>query len=174
MERISQRHLIKLAKKGNVEAFEKLFSRFERDIYTLAYRILGCREDAEDVLQNVALKMWEHLKDFKGKSSLWTWLYRITVNECMRVLRHRKSHYSLPRHISTPSPDIQLEIEDLLRRLPERERVVILLRDVYNYTFDEIAEMIDTTPGNVRVILHRARKRLKAMWMGGKKHDEHK
>ncbi len=166
---MKERALIKRAQKGDVEAFEELFSRFERDIYTLAYRLVGCREDAEDILQNVALKMWEHLKDFKGKSSLWTWLYRITVNESMRVLRHRKSTYSLPKNISTPSPDIHLEIEDLLMRLPERERVVILLRDVYNYTFDEIAEMLDTSSGNVRVILHRARKHLRQMWVRGKK-----
>ena len=166
---MNERDLIKRAKKGDVEAFEKLFSRFERDIYTLAYRFVGNREDAEDVLQNVALKMWEHLKSFRGSSSLWTWLYRITVNESMRILRHRKSSYSLPRTLSTPSHDIHLEIEDLLMRLPEREKAVILLRDVYNYTFDEIAEMLDTSPGNVRVILHRARKHLKAMWVRGRK-----
>ncbi|UZN23543.1 sigma-70 family RNA polymerase sigma factor [bacterium 3DAC] len=169
MGRVNEKDLIKRAKKGDVEAFEKLFARFERDIYTLAYRFVGNKEDAEDVLQNVALKMWEHLKGFKGKSSLWTWLYRITVNESMRMLRHRKSTYSLPRYLSTPSPDIHLEIEDLLMRLPDRERAVILLRDVYNYTFEEIADMIGTSPGNVRVILHRARKHLKAMWVRGKK-----
>jgi len=166
---VREKDLIKRAQKGDVKAFEKLFVRFERDIYTLAYRLVGSREDAEDILQNVALKMWEHLKQFKGRSSLWTWLYKITVNESLQLLRHRKTMYSLPYNISSSSPDIHLEIEDLLFRLPDRERTVIVLRDIYNYSFDEIAQMLDTTPGNVRVILHRARKHLKSLWVKGRK-----
>ncbi len=164
------RDLIKRAQRGDAEAFERLFERFERDIYTLAYRITNSEEDAEDILQSVALKMWEHLKNFRGDSSLWTWLYRITVNESLRVLKSKK--YSVkfqPWHSpKTEKVELVLAIEDMVRRLPERQRIALVMRDIYNFSMEEIARTLETTPGAVRAILYRARRNLRSMWVGRK------
>jgi len=82
--------LIEKVKRGDPKAFQELFSRFERDIYTLAYRLLGNREDAEDVTQEVAWILWSKIKSFRNESSLSTWLYRVTANTALQLLRKKR------------------------------------------------------------------------------------
>jgi len=158
--------LIEKVKRGDPKAFQELFGRFERDIFTLAYRLLGNREDAEDVTQEVAWILWSKIKSFRNESSLSTWLYRVTANTALQVLRKKRKIIYVEPSAHT-AEDMHLMLEMAVMDLPENQRALIVLRDIYNFPIKEIAKMLDISEENVRVQLHRARKALRKKLEGG-------
>lgn len=179
--------LVQRAISGDLSAFERLISRHERLLYTLALRITASPEDALDVTQDSFLSAMEHLGDFRGDASFATWIRRITTHAALKVLRKRRG---LPRvsldaiqespesYANVPHPDYIAEwgksprdlleiqetrttIEAALAELDERHRLVFLLRDVEGFSIRETAESLGISEPNVKVRLLRARLQLR-------------
>ncbi len=166
------RELMEAARRGEAGAFEELVERTHRRVYTLAYRLVGDPHEAEDVAQEAYLRAYRSLRGFRGESRFETWLYRITTNTAMSHLRRRgrfgdvlaEGDDRLVREPEARTPDEVVardEVERALAVLPAGQRTVVLLKDVYGFSCQEIGEEIGISEGAVKVRLHRARKRLK-------------
>lgn len=169
---------IRLAKKGDSDAFERLMSAHEGRMYALALRMCGHREDAQDCLQEAMIRIYKALDRFKGQSSFATWAYRITMNACLDELRRRKSRQgaSLDALLDSgwaPSdpedtPDRHVlrterreAIERAIYALPEDMRAAIVLRDVQGFSYEEIARILDANIGTIKSRISRSRERLR-------------
>lgn len=183
MKEQSEVTLIKLCKEGDLQAFEELISKYEARVFNITFRILGDYAEAEDVSQDILVKVFRFIKGFKEQSSFYTWLYRITVNECMDVINKRKKAviYSIDTPIETENDEIAREIQDkgesveekaernelrkylaeAINSLSSEHRAVIVLRDVQGFSYEEIAEIIKCPPGTVKSRINRARCELK-------------
>jgi len=174
--------LVEDARKGDMAAFKKLVLKHKNNVYALAHNLTRCREDAEDVSQEVFIKVYRSLDRFKGESRFSTWLYRITLNTCLS-LRSTKS-YSAERtnanmdEIAENNPDllstaqsdpeekitsvfIQAHIEQALQKLSQQERIVFTMRNSNDMSFNEIVEILQLQPGTVRSLHFRALRKLR-------------
>jgi RNA polymerase sigma-70 factor (ECF subfamily) len=174
--------LVHRAKGGELSAFEALTLRYERQVYSLARRILRHEQDAEDITQQTFLSALEHLETFREESSFSTWLFRIATFAALKVLRKRKGlnladpadeGYDSVPHPSfiadwRESPQMLVQraetrraIEEALALVPEKYRLVFLLRDVQGLSVRETATALGITEANVKVRLLRARLQLR-------------
>lgn len=167
--------VVERARKGDDAAFEELVRETYAEMYGVAYRLLGNEDDARDVLQEAYVRVYKSLKKFRGDSALSTWLYRITANAAYTYMRKRQKHRHddlerveepesttlLPEDASQNS-DLRDELKDLLLTLPPDQRVVVVMKDVYDLPHDEIADELGISVTAAKVRLHRARKRLRA------------
>ena len=165
------------AQDGCPDAFGDLVRATYEDTYSLALRLVGNPEDAQDVAQDTYLRAFRAIGRFRGEASIATWLYRITTN-CATTLiarRRRVNHDSLPDGDAVvddcPEHDPQLRADtaDLRERviaalgaLPVKLRSVIVLRDIYDLSHDAIARQLGITESAAKVRLHRARQKLRA------------
>jgi RNA polymerase sigma-70 factor (ECF subfamily) len=165
--------LVARCKRGDRAAYEELVRATHRRVYSLAYRMVGDRGDAEDVAQEAYLRMFRGLAGFREEAAFETWMHRIVANCAVSHLRRRGRFGDLVRDEEPPerpTPDRAQEItvqrDDLTRglaSLPEGQRVCLLLKDVYDLSVREVAQEVGIEEGAVKVRLHRARKRLKEM-----------
>ncbi len=179
--------LVHRAKAGDVDAFEELTGRHERQVYTLALRMLRHEQDAEDVTQQAFLSALEHLKDFREDASFATWLLRIATHAALKIIRKRKGldTVSLEEATTPREPDeaiphpefiadwrqspaelvdrreVQRLLDDALAQLDENHRMVFLLRDVEGFSIKETADALGLTEANTKVRLLRARLQLR-------------
>jgi len=175
------------AQAGELAAFEALATRYERRVYSLAWRILRQEQDAEDVTQQTFLSVLEHLADFRAQSSFATWIMRVATHAALKILRRRKGLAAAawapavdPRDEDGPIPHPEFIadwrespailvvrhesrelIETALARLDEKYRLVFLLRDVEGLSVRETAETLGIGEDNVKVRLLRARLQLR-------------
>lgn len=177
-------HWIKAAAKGDTVAFEKLIRLYEKKIYNICLRLLGKPDEAYDAAQEVCIKIWKQLKNFRGESKLSTWIYRIATNTCLDLLRQQKRRQEeilLFIDDETKGEEVNgcgvITWEDLSVQLLEKEgmnvlwqaigelkeehRVIIILRDMEGYSYEEIATALDLSIGTVKSRLSRARMSLK-------------
>ena len=174
--------LVARAQAQDLAAYEELVCRYQGKIYSLLYNMTGHREDAEDLLQDVFIKAHASLARFRGKSSFYTWVYRIAVNRAInfRKKRTRKAALSLddvdqglerdPAYVelSSKTPplrelslhEIQEKLNIALQTLSEKHRTVVVLHDIQGVPHDEIGKMLGCSAGTVRSRLFYARKRL--------------
>ena len=177
--------LIQRSRKGDADAFGDLVRRYQDALFNGIYRMVGDYQDAADVTQDVFLKAYRAVADFRGNASFYTWLYRIAVNTCIsrrRSLAARKAHLHVPfaaeeadgPDFDPPAADPQphkaaenreecSRIEEALGNLPEDYRVVVVLKDVEGYNYAEIAAMLDCSHGTVKSRLFRGREILRKM-----------
>jgi RNA polymerase sigma-70 factor, ECF subfamily len=172
---------------GVAVVFDEIFQRYQSLVFNLTYRILGDREEALDVSQEVFFAVYRKLSRFRGESSLKTWIYRIAVNRASNRCRwwnrlRRRGTVSLDEHLggddnrtfseslesagSTPEQALLLrekrhEIECSLRRLPVQQRVAIIMRDVEGLSYEEISELLQVSLGTVKSRIARGREELK-------------
>jgi RNA polymerase sigma-70 factor (ECF subfamily) len=159
---VDERELVRACQAGEREAFDILVERHRRTVYQLCYRFVGNHEDASDLSQEVFLRAYRGLRNFKGGSSIATWLYRIGVNACLnRVSQKRPIVEPLEpeRHVdaSTPHPvDALLRDERAARvkaaiaRLPDRQRATLVLRVYHELPHEEIARILGSSVGAVK------------------------
>lgn len=166
--------LIKRAQKGDAAAFESLYNQHLKRVYNIAWRMMGSGSDAEDIAQEVMLKAWRALPNFKLDSAFGTWLYRITINACHDELRRRKAKTVSVEQMHENGQDLETEgfeertttggsITWAIGKLSEEYRSALILRDVEGYAYDEIAEILRCPIGTVRSRINRAREQLRNM-----------
>jgi RNA polymerase sigma factor (sigma-70 family) len=169
------RELVEAAQAGDRQAMSELIRVTHRGVYTQALRLLGNPEDAADVTQDVYLRVIRKLGSFRHEASFTTWLSRVTTNVAMSTLTRRSRRLAteggapsedLPDPGGDPadrSHDLALaeRLESLVQALPEGQRQVLVLRDVYGLSTVEVATVMRLSPGAVKVRLFRARERLK-------------
>ncbi|HHZ17625.1 MAG TPA: sigma-70 family RNA polymerase sigma factor [Peptococcaceae bacterium] len=175
--------LVAKSKAGDLHAFEELVCRYERKIYTLAYRMTGNYHDANDLAQEAFLRAFQSIKGFRGDASFSTWLCRIATNVCRDELRkrYRVSLESLEQEVSfgdwemkkqipadVPGPaeiyeqqELQHELQDLINTLTPEFRMALILRDIQGLSYEEIAEQLECSLGTVKSRISRARNYLK-------------
>jgi RNA polymerase sigma factor (sigma-70 family) len=177
----AEQMLVVAAKNGDEQAFEDLFKRHQRGIYTLAFRYTRIREDAEDVVQQTFQKAFVHLQKFEGKSSLSTWLTRIAINQALMLLRSRRGQHEVPiddssSHEATPAleladagPDpeasyLQTEKTQILsaamRKLRPGARKAIELRELGELSNRDTASRLGVSIGTVKARVFHARRKL--------------
>lgn len=161
--------LVAAARSGNPDAFETLVRRHGGKVYRVALRLVGDPTDAEDATQDTFVQAWRHLERFRGDSAFSTWLYRIVVNRCLRLLRDRPSTAPL---VELPAPAIadpqravevgsQLEaVSRAVLALPFQRRAPLVLRELEGCTYEEIADALEISLPAVKGRLHRARREL--------------
>ncbi|NLB40770.1 MAG: sigma-70 family RNA polymerase sigma factor [Clostridiales bacterium] len=173
--------MIEEAKNGNFEAFGELISLYEKKIYNYCLRMTNRREDAEDLTQEVFVRVYKALKGFKGNSQFSTWIFRIAHNICIDHYRKSKlTTFSLnqprneedQREMDLPSEDPTPEEEALrkeqqefllkcIEELRPEYKTVIILRDIQHHSYEEIAEILDVPLGTVKSHISRARSALR-------------
>lgn len=166
--------LVRAAQSGDRRALEDLISRSYRPAFTLAMRLLGNADDAAEATQEAYVRMIRSIRRFREPAAFPTWLFKIVSNVCMTELR-RRSRRDIPVDLALEQDSepvdaeaiavgraFRSELERCLNRLPEVYRAVIVLRDVYDMSGEDAAEVLGISPGAVKVRLHRARKRLRA------------
>ena len=156
------------------EAISLLLPAFRRKVFGLAYSILRDRESAEDVTQEVFIKVWRALPGYDGRASISTWIYTITRNASVSALRarHPQSSLSDPEVMEAaeanypgPATDVLAERAAILKivdRLPTKQRQVVMLFYMKEQSHEEVATMLAIPVGTVKTLLHRARAQLLA------------
>ncbi|MBI3195782.1 MAG: RNA polymerase sigma factor [Ignavibacteriae bacterium] len=163
MSQQTDAELIVEFKDGNVSGFNELVRRYQKKVYWIARRIVGSHEEADDVTQDVFIKVYEKLKDFRGDSEFYTWLYRITVNTSFSVVSKRKFKDLFQYHEVEDRVDIgeeadkallQKEYQSLLdvaiADLPTQQKAVFQLRYFDELPYQEIAKIMNRSEGAVK------------------------
>ncbi len=163
---VADNDLVRSYLAGDGRAFTELVRRHERRIYNLAYRMLGRGEDAADATQEVFLTCLRKLSGFRGEAAFSTWLYRVALNVCHDALRTRGREQLVeeppePRLPGGPDPAeaaaAAADVQRALLLLPEDFRTVLILHDVQDLPYEDIAAAIGAPVGTVKSRLHRAR-----------------
>ncbi len=154
---------------GDPRAFEILVERHERRVYNLALRMTGREEDARDATQEAFLSALRKLKTFRGEAAFTTWLHRVTVNACYDLLRKRQRAPLLhdrpdaPPRSEPASPDhadavdLSLDVRAALLEVPQDFRAVLILCDVQDRSYEDVAATLEVPIGTVKSRLHRGR-----------------
>ena len=176
-EGLGDAECVKRVQKGDIDCFEILIRRHQKATFNLVYRLLGDYDEASEVAQEVFLSAYKAIQSFRGDANFSTWLYRIAFNHAST--RRRSMNLSQQRYtplenteIPNDAPvdpadaieqkEIQQEVQRALNQLDERDAALILLRDLQDVPYEEVAAMLDIPIGTVKSRLHRARQALKA------------
>ena len=185
LTREAEAKIIRAVLDGNTNAFEDLVLEYQDQVYHIALKMVGNEEDAFDLSQEAFLKAYRSLRSFRGEAGFGSWLYRMTANLCIDFLRKRKRRGTeqaaslddeepsgRPREI----PDLRWEPQDVLqrkelraevqaglRRLPDEQRLILVLRDVEGFSYKEISDALKIELGTVKSRIYRARAHLAAI-----------
>nr|WP_299104979.1 sigma-70 family RNA polymerase sigma factor [uncultured Tenacibaculum sp.] len=172
---INDQAYIELILKGDTNAFAFLVDKYKTMVFSLAYKMLESKEEAEEVSQDTFIKAYKNLSKFKGESKFSTWIYKIAYRTCLDSLKKRKNKYNTDTIDEVTINKIQttegvldtlerkeraLIIEKCMKDLPEDERSILWMFYFEELSLKEIIEVTDFSEANVKVKLHRARKRL--------------
>ncbi|HYZ46931.1 MAG TPA: RNA polymerase sigma factor [Actinomycetota bacterium] len=168
--------LVERCKRGDEGAWKELVELTHRDVYSLCLRVLRDPDDAAEATQDAYLKAWRGLKGFRGEAMFTTWLYRVAANAAVSKLRRRTRRW---QHETGASDDVDIPaatdteqeagarlelraVEKALAQLPDHYRSAVVLRDVYGFSIDEIAQQQGVSETAAKVRVHRGRRKLKA------------
>ncbi len=189
-EQIAERRLLRRLRRGDHRAFATIVRSYQQRVFNIVFRLLGNREEAEDVAQDVFVTVYQNASSFRGESKFSTWLYRVAVNHSknrLKYLKRRGRHAGRPLdevaerqmamgsgetqpsyHAAIPRPDDlaqgrQLEaiIQQEMARLDEDHRLLVVLRDIQGLSYQQMAEVTGLNVGTIKSRLHRARLALK-------------
>ena len=181
IDHIQQEHQwIEAARHGDPDAFEALVRQYEKRVFSLTLRMCGNPDDAAEAAQEVFLSAWQGLPFFRGDSSFSTWLYRLASNACVDLLRREGRHRAqagpslddtelnveVPDTARSPHEEaerreLREQIERGLQALSPAHRQVLLLREMRQLSYDEIADALDLDVGTVKSRINRGRKQLR-------------
>jgi RNA polymerase sigma-70 factor (ECF subfamily) len=172
--------LMSLAGTGDMKAFEQLVERHQRLVVGTVGRMLGTNSDAEDIAQQVFVRVWKNVKRYEPRAKFTTWLLKITRNLVFNELRRRSRHPAVPLQSETDeeerplkdekatSPDatlleheLQEAVDAAIAQLPETQRMAVILRRYEELSYEEIAESLDQSVSAVKSLLFRARTELR-------------
>lgn len=179
----NENELVKRVQSGDTEAFNPLILKYEKKIYNLIYQQVRDRETAQDLCQEVFLKAWRALPNFKNQSTFYTWLHKIALNYCIDYIRKRKRQFfyaceelpespddAFPILQTQPSPCQILEMEELgyiirkaVRQLSSGQQRVFRLRYFHDIPIKQIAIRMNKSEGTIKAHLHQARRKLRNM-----------
>ena len=155
---------------GDVQAFATLVERYQRVLYNLGLRMLGNPEDARDASQTAFLKAWQKLSSFDPRYRFFSWIYKITVNECLNVINRRRRTEPLDPQVELPSREdasstlrareASERVQKALLRLSPEQREVVILRHFLEMSYSEIAATLTVPEKTVKSRLYEARQRL--------------
>ena len=159
--------LVRRYVEGDSASFETLVRRHERRVYSVAYRMLGREDDARDATQEAFMTALRKLSSFRGEAAFTTWIHRVTVNACYDILRRRQREpISDPDEEppATPPPFDHAEataqaidVQRALARVPDDFRAALILHDVQDLPYEEVAEVLGVPVGTVKSRIHRGR-----------------
>ncbi|WP_281889636.1 RNA polymerase sigma factor [Paenibacillus sp. YYML68] len=188
MEGMTDEQLVELIQEGDEQAYRILIQRYQDYIYTLVYRMVEHRETAEDLTQEVFIKLFRSLARFRGDSLLKTWLYRLTVN---LVTDYRRSQKRKPyeavldkvkgwfgdRREEPEAKAVQQEeresVQRLLAGMPDKYRLVLYLYHYKQLSYQEISDVTGLPLKTIETRLYRGKSMLKDQWLKGGSHDTH-
>ena len=177
-ERNSEAALVKRCQAGDQMAFREILERHQSKVFSIIYGIVRHRNDAEDIAQQVFTKVYFSIGGFDLRSSLLTWIYKITINECYNHLRKHRPYRTLCVSEMTeaeahevenaravdPAPDRQAEMAQmvsfLLGKVSPEERLLLLMKEVEGYSIQDLSRLFDCNENTIKVKLFRARQRL--------------
>lgn len=178
MNKTDDIYYIEAVRKGNVQAFSFLVEKYQKLLYTLALKLLKKPEEAEEMAQDTFIKAFQKLDSYEGKSKFSTWLYSITYNACISELRKRRIEFKSldDRQVSdqdeqkmhdyyreTRKEDQEKYLNLALEKLPEDDQFLITLYYYESQSMDEISIITGLTVSNIKVKIHRARKKMYAL-----------
>jgi len=175
MKQTDDLYRIEAVKKGNVQAFSFLVEKYQKMVYTLALKLMKKSEEAEEMAQDTFIKAFHKIDSYEGKSKFSTWLYSITYNACISELRKRRIEFKSldDRHVSDQDEqrmhdyyrenrkeDQEKYLALAMEKLPEDDQVLVTLYYYENQSMDEISVITGLTVSNIKIKIHRARKRM--------------
>ena len=173
---ISNSELVRKSQLGEKDAFEQLVIRHQELVFSLAYKLTGNREMANDVAQEAFIRAWKAIEKFRGDSTFSTWIYRITVNTAWTLRKKAKKHNTLniedtyepividekkdPELVAINS-DLSSVLINALDKIPIEQRIIVELKNIEGRSHKEIADYLDISVTAAKVRLHRAHQRLR-------------
>jgi RNA polymerase sigma-70 factor (ECF subfamily) len=162
--------LIRTFQDGDKDSFRLLVNRYNEKVRNLIYRVLSENSSIDDLAQDVFIKVYESLNNFRFESSFYTWLYRITINKCRDEIRRKKLRkfasldFIFTNGVEMKSPNDQYEkvegdilVSEALSKLSSKQREIIILKDLNDLSYQEISEILNCEVGTVKSRLSRAR-----------------
>jgi len=154
-------------------AFNQLVRKYQQKIYWHIRKMVIDHEDADDLTQEVFIKVWKHLENFRQDAQLYTWLYRIATNECLNFLKSKKRKFFLPindveaeltakidQQENLSGDEIQLKLQKALLKLPDKQRLVFNMKYYDDLKYEEISEILGTSVGALKASYHLAVKKI--------------
>ena len=173
---ISNSELVRKSQLGEKDAFEQLVIRHQDLVFSLAYKLTGNREMANDVAQEAFIRAWKAIEKFRGDSTFSTWIYRITVNTAWTLRKKARKHNTLniedtyepividekkdPELVAINS-DLSSVLINALDKIPIEQRIIVELKNIEGRSHKEIADYLDISVTAAKVRLHRAHRRLR-------------
>tara|TARA_Y100001970_G_scaffold56230_1_gene71251 strand:- start:216 stop:800 length:585 start_codon:yes stop_codon:yes gene_type:complete len=173
---ISNSELVRKSQLGEKDAFEQLVIRHQDLVFSLAYKLTGNREMANDVAQEAFIRAWKAIEKFRGDSTFSTWIYRITVNTAWTLRKKARKHNTLniedtyepividekkdPELVAINS-DLSSVLINALDKIPIEQRIIVELKNIEGRSHKEIADYLDISVTAAKVRLHRAHQRLR-------------
>jgi len=154
-------------------AFHLIVTKYQKRVYWQVRRIVIDHDDSNDVVQNVFIKVWKNLGNFKEASRLYTWLYRIAVNESLTFLKQKRAplfipfekvEFALSRKLTDDNyfkgEEIQKKLQEAILTLPEKQRIVFNMKYFEELKYEDMAEVLDTSVGALKASYHHAVKKI--------------
>ena len=177
----NEKNLVEKSAEGDIDAFETLIQSHQKKVYNIALRMTKNPEDAQELSQDAFVRAFIAIKKFRGDSSFATWLYRITMNVCTDFLRKRnkasvisieqsvyESQQTMQLADNEPGPDeiseknqLKKLVKEAMDLLPPEHRQVLILRDLLDMTYKDIANTLSINEGTIKSRINRARENLK-------------
>lgn len=153
--------------------FNQLVRSYQQRIYWLVRKMVIDHDDADDLVQEIFVKVWLSIDKFREESKLYTWIYRIATNECLNFLRKKRRRFFIPIHdieneleaklnnnLTPDVEDIEMKLQKALLKLPDMQRLVFNLKYYDDLTYQEIAEITNTSVGGLKANYHHAVKKV--------------
>ncbi len=153
--------------------FQLLVDTYKERVYSIVRRMVIRHDDADDIVQDVFVRIWENIDGFREESSLYTWIYRIAVNESLRFLKSKRLKLFLPlmdvsaqleKLVDDPhhfnGTQIERKLQKAILKLPDKQRLVFNMRYYEGFTYEEISEMLGTSVGALKASYHLAVKKI--------------
>lgn len=175
MSNIPEKELIKLCRNPETRnyGFNILVKSYQEKIYWLIRRIVIDHEDSNDITQNVFIKVWKNLDNFREEAKLYSWIYRIATNEALAFLKQKRTLSFLPFHDvknklsqslydtdSFSGNEIQIKLHKAILKLPDKQRIVFNMKYFDEITYEQMSEILDTSVGSLKASFHFAVKKI--------------